>query len=110
MCAPALFHSLLIRSSGLSVDWQKLKIKGSHAFMAFSLNAPSVKDSGKGLCFREAVASPHSLLYDRDGCCLDLASFQDIVETSDPEPTVSIGIEQQTMLAGRIGIAVFPRE
>ena len=39
-------------------------------------------------------------------CQLDWASFQDIVETSDPEPTVSVGIEQQAMLAGRIGSAV----
>lgn len=37
---------------------------------------------------------------------LDWASLQDIVETSDPEPTVSVGIEQQAMLAGRIGSAV----
>ena len=37
---------------------------------------------------------------------LDWASFQDIVETSDTEPTVSVGIEQQAMLAGRIGSAV----
>ena len=39
-------------------------------------------------------------------CQLDWASFQDIVETSDPEPTISVGIEQQAMLAGRIGSAV----
>jgi hypothetical protein len=38
------------------------------------------------------------------------ASFQNIVETSDPEPTVSVGIEQQTVLAGLIGIAVLPGE
>jgi hypothetical protein len=38
------------------------------------------------------------------------ASFQNIVESSDPEPTVSVGIEQQTVLAGLIGIAVLPGE
>lgn len=39
---------------------------------------------------------------------LDWASFENIVETSDTEPPVSVGIEQQAMFAGPIRIAVLP--
>src|ERR1700730_1630426 len=77
---------------------------------------PLLKRANAGLFHWNSVMTPaahHSSF--RSGCgeigchvSLDLASFQDIVETSDPEPTVSIGLEQHAMLTGRIGIAVFP--
>jgi hypothetical protein len=77
---------------------------------------PLLKRANAGLFRWNSITTPaahHSSF--RAGCgeigchvSLDLASFQDIVETSDPEPTVSIGLEQHAMLTRRIGIAVFP--
>ena len=39
---------------------------------------------------------------------LDGATFQDIVKAADSEPSISIGLEQQAMLAGFISVAVIP--
>ena len=42
-----------------------------------------------------------------DASPLYCTPFQNIVETSDPEPSIAIGLQEQTMLARCIRIAIF---